>query len=1380
MANILDITSAIIQDHGAYASWGVFFLLVIAVVICLNLIFTCASCKNEESETDSVEIPLRVVSHQISFEQEQDMDQSNEEHTKQDSQGQESSIEDHESIFLFDQEKYNRHSDVETIKLTKKNDEHRSLTIFEEIGQFKRLKKVTIVGLKLDGCSLSNLFQCTSIEHLSLTDCSIESIPISLTNLKDLKTLHLSNNNLTSIPLGSRHPMPNLSILNLSHNKIPAIGDVARGLQALQTFDMSYNEMEEFPHEILYMKSLEVFFCSHNKIARWLEQPTAGQQGKTGPLAYLDLSNNFLEDVPQCVKELKNLKTLNMSHNKITVIGHIVMKLDTLENLDMSFNDIEEIPYGILQMEKLKELHCNHNKIARWPEPSDEGRKTKICHLEVLNLSNNSLEVVPGLVKELEDLLEVDLSCNKIGANVRDETSDGLAQLFYLPSVSSLMLGNNNIKTLPQLDMTKVSTNISKIDFSSNKFGEVPAALLSMPTLKALYLGGNKITNFPADLDLNKLSPTLRVIDLSNNELDDLPLVLCLLPSLEKLDLKQNKINSMSENVKSCKNLSFLDVSHNRLKEIPSYLFGLPELKQILASNNQITSVSSLQKDESPEMEVVALAENGLSQFPEALIQMKKLKKVDLSNNEIKFIPKSVMDMPKDVKLNLDGNPLIDPPLEVYQEGVQAIQTFYEDLTTASGITHCLKILVLGTYDAGKTSLVRVLQQDRSRLTKPEERTHGVEITELHLSVPNNPNITLSVWDFAGQETYYITHQFFLSAKALMLLVVNLEKYDSASFNSTCGDWMENMIAKVGNPVVIPVATHTDKLSTGEVKRRCEYLAKKLADQERLRIKDLERQLRRIEESLPHVESSQSKVAVNDRKKQIEALLQKRPVIHQKPVPVSSGTNLEGIHYLKQVILDYAVNKEFFPEVGRPVPKAWADTEACVERKGKELDVPYMTWDEFTSLLKENVPNLQPESRIKTVAQYLHDTGKILWYSEIESLQNHVFLKPASLVDIFRKVIRHDLERVINYGSDSCYKEAGITRAQFDTMKSDMVRKGILHTKLLRCLWSDIKKKCSPGTFDAIFNVLIELMRQFDLCYDLEIGQSHGHTGENQRHPLSRRLLLPWHIKGDADEGVMTDWGSAGGPIISLQYQFPSFIPPGLFARLTVRAHRPEHNLHFVGHWKTGTLCKHKKYRTLLLLKNEGTKGLAISLSARREIKNPHESDYGRNPPVDKLWETLKGISMEVEGLLKQWPGLSFIISMKNGGIRLANPQLLGVPDEDARRTASTKSNIAPGSMKTHSESLRDPKVKEKNPDFAAASAQGTEVTPSTSDPVETMATSESKAAGTEVSPTHASAKGTAGTPSTSDSVETMATTESKAAETEVNPTQGDGAANIP
>ena len=58
----------------------------------------------------------------------------------------------------------------------------------------------------------------------------------------------------------------------------------------------------------------------------------------------------------------------------------------------------------------------------------------------------------------------------------------------------------------------------------------------------------------------------------------------------------------------------------------------------------------------------------------------------------------------------------------------------------------------------------------------------GIDIDEFRYSrnafgiFSNFPEYTFQVWDFAGQEEFYTTHQCFLSTLALYLLVWNLEE----------------------------------------------------------------------------------------------------------------------------------------------------------------------------------------------------------------------------------------------------------------------------------------------------------------------------------------------------------------------------------------------------------------------------------------------------------------------------------------------------------------------------------------------------------------------------------------------------------------------------
>lgn len=61
----------------------------------------------------------------------------------------------------------------------------------------------------------------------------------------------------------------------------------------------------------------------------------------------------------------------------------------------------------------------------------------------------------------------------------------------------------------------------------------------------------------------------------------------------------------------------------------------------------------------------------------------------------------------------------------------------------------------------------------------------GVEVSEFHMQqrtmgiLPTGPKVKFQVWDFAGQEDFYLMHMCFLSSVALYLLVWDLQDDES-------------------------------------------------------------------------------------------------------------------------------------------------------------------------------------------------------------------------------------------------------------------------------------------------------------------------------------------------------------------------------------------------------------------------------------------------------------------------------------------------------------------------------------------------------------------------------------------------------------------------
>ena len=126
------------------------------------------------------------------------------------------------------------------------------------------------------------------------------------------------------------------------------------------------------------------------------------------------------------------------------------------------------------------------------------------------------------------------------------------------------------------------------------------------------------------------------------------------LGNLQRLSIHLNKIRSLPTSIGEMSSLRFLDAHFNELCGLPDEIGRL--------TNLEILNLSSNFTD--------------LRELPNTLGELTNLKELDLSNNQIHALPDTFGRLDKLTKLNLEQNPLVIPPWEVVNLGVDAIKTF--------------------------------------------------------------------------------------------------------------------------------------------------------------------------------------------------------------------------------------------------------------------------------------------------------------------------------------------------------------------------------------------------------------------------------------------------------------------------------------------------------------------------------------------------------------------------------------------------------------------------------------------------------------------------------------------------------------------------------
>lgn len=308
----------------------------------------------------------------------------------------------------------------------------------------------------------------------------------------------------------------------------------------------------------------------------------------------MNLAQNEFKDIPRSYSSYRNLKQLNMTHNKMLKL-YLDSKLPYLEILDVSHNFINQIEFNLIKMEYLFYLDLSNNPLRRLPKLNDYFKS-----LKYLFLNNCSLTHI-GNITYLNSLTELHLSNNPITKFNYNFYSDKLRVL----DISYCNLNNVNTSSLSSVQMLNLSHNaiesISEnflnsldsariIDLSHNKISSLPEDLILLGRhLEQLFLGNNPIKEFTY---IN--SPSIVLIDLSYCHISQIYQVsLEGMPSLTELNLNNNRLTSIPDNIKS-DSLYRLDISSCRIKSINNKTFKyLINLHELNLEDNLLTTIDS-------------------------------------------------------------------------------------------------------------------------------------------------------------------------------------------------------------------------------------------------------------------------------------------------------------------------------------------------------------------------------------------------------------------------------------------------------------------------------------------------------------------------------------------------------------------------------------------------------------------------------------------------------------------------------------------------------------------------------------------------------------------------------------------------------------------
>lgn len=164
-----------------------------------------------------------------------------------------------------------------------------------------------------------------NLKQIRFQKCNLKSLPMSLLQLRQLNTLDLANNQLTSFFHNvdpSRICLTDLTYLSLNGNFLTQVPDCLKHIPSLQQLHLHQNKISDISELCRScFARLQVLDLGSNKIR---EVPIAFVYFLAG-LTSLTLANNDLEKVPPLLGHHKNLRTIQLDGNPLKTVRRAII-----------------------------------------------------------------------------------------------------------------------------------------------------------------------------------------------------------------------------------------------------------------------------------------------------------------------------------------------------------------------------------------------------------------------------------------------------------------------------------------------------------------------------------------------------------------------------------------------------------------------------------------------------------------------------------------------------------------------------------------------------------------------------------------------------------------------------------------------------------------------------------------------------------------------------------------------------------------------------------------------------------------------------------------------------------------------------------------------
>ncbi|XP_023975530.1 leucine-rich repeats and immunoglobulin-like domains protein 2 isoform X4 [Physeter macrocephalus] len=371
---------------------------------------------------------------------------------------------------------------------------------------------------------------------------------------------------------------PDAVSLDLSHNRL-SNWNISLESQTLQEVKMNYNELTEIPYFGEPTTNITLLSLVHNIIP----EINAEAFQFYPALESLDLSSNIISEVKTSSFPRMQLKYLNLSNNRITILeaGCFDNLSSSLLVVKLNRNRISMIPPKIFKLPHLQFLELKRNRIKVVEGLTFQG----LDSLRSLKMQRNGIsKLKDGAFFGLDNMEELELEHNNL-------TEVNKGWLYGLRMLQQLYVSQNAVERISP-DAWEFCQRLSELDLSYNQLTRLDeSAFVGLSLLERLNLGDNRVTHI-ADGVFRFLS-NLQTLNLRNNEIswaiEDASEAFAGLTSLTKLILQGNQIKSITKKAFiGLESLEHLDLNNNAIMSIQENAFSQTRLKELILNTSSL------------------------------------------------------------------------------------------------------------------------------------------------------------------------------------------------------------------------------------------------------------------------------------------------------------------------------------------------------------------------------------------------------------------------------------------------------------------------------------------------------------------------------------------------------------------------------------------------------------------------------------------------------------------------------------------------------------------------------------------------------------------------------------------------------------------------